>query len=69
MANKEVKYPQIVVELVGQDGNAFNIISLVRRALKKGGVSKQECDQFMEEAMNGDYDDLLVTCLRWVTVE
>ena len=30
----EVKYPEIEVELVGQDGNAFVILGAVRRAMR-----------------------------------
>ncbi len=63
------KYPDIVVELTGQDGNAFSVLGLVSRSLREGGVEKAECDQFMAEATSGDYDHLLQTCMKWVTVE
>ena len=29
-----VKYPEITVELIGQDGNAFAILGAVHKALK-----------------------------------
>lgn len=63
------KYPNIVVELTGQDGNAFNVMGLVNRALREEGVPKEERDQFMREATSGDYDNLLQTAMKWVTVE
>lgn len=63
------KYPDIVVELTGQDGNAFNVLGLVNRALREDGVPKEERDQFMREATAGDYDNLLQTAMKWVTVE
>lgn len=63
------KYPDIVVELTGQDGNAFNVLGLVNRALREDGVPKEERDQFMREATAGDYDNLLLTAMKWVTVE
>lgn len=65
----ETKYPEVSVELVGQDGNAFNVLAIVNRGLKSHGVCKEERDQFMAEAMSGDYDHLLRTCMAWVTVE
>jgi hypothetical protein len=63
------RYPDVVVELVGQDGNAFNILAIVNRALKSYGIEKDERDAFMAEARAGDYDHLLRTCMKWVTVE
>ncbi len=74
MANKTqktesaVKYPNVKVKLVGSDGNAFAIIGKVKDAMKKAGVSPEETKAFMSEAMSGDYDNLLVTCMKWVTV-
>ena len=65
----EVKYPNITVKLVGEDGNAFNILGIVNRALKEAGVSWEEQAEFMAEATAGDYDDLLQTCMQWVEVE
>jgi hypothetical protein len=34
----DVKYPEIEVELIGTDGNAFAILGKVQEALKRGGV-------------------------------
>lgn len=65
----EIKYPNITVELVGQDGNAFSIIARVQKALRRGGVAQEDIDKFVDEAMSGDYDDLLATAMRWVDVE
>jgi hypothetical protein len=62
------KYPDIEVELSGHDGNAFFIIGRVRRALRQGGASAEECDAFSREAMSGDYDNVLQTCMCWVDV-
>lgn len=62
------KYPEVEVQLTGQDGNGFFIISRVRMALRGHGVSRQEQEDFFNEAMAGDYDHLLSTCMKWVTV-
>ena len=64
----EVKYPEIEVELTGQDGNAFAIMGVVKRALKQAGVSGEEQDLYFQESTSGDYDHLLQTAMRWVTV-
>ena len=65
---KLIKYPEIEVDLVGTDGNAFALIGKVRQALKANGVSKQEIDDFIKEATSGNYNHLLQTCMKWVNV-
>ena len=62
------KYPNIEVQLTGNDGNAFAILAAVTKALRKNKVSKEEIDQFQKDAMSGDYNNLLTTCMKWVTV-
>lgn len=64
-----VKYPNITVNLIGENGNAFVIMGLVQRALRKAGVSKEEIGLYIKEATSGDYDNLLVVTLNWVNVE
>jgi hypothetical protein len=61
----ETKYPNITVQLTGEDGNAFSIMGKVLGALKKEGIATGE---FLTEAMSSDYDNLLQTCMKWVTV-
>lgn len=62
------KYPEIEVELVGQDGNAFAIMGAVSKALRRASVSKEEISEFTKEAMSGDYEHLLRTAGEWVEV-
>lgn len=61
-------YPEIEVQLSGEDGNAFSILSRTARALRRGGVSKESVDEFREMATSGDYEHLLATVQKWVTV-
>ena len=63
------KYPEVVVELSEQDGNAFSILVRVRRAMRRADVDQNEIALFRKEATSGDYDNLLQTVMRWVTVE
>jgi len=62
------KHPEVKVNLVGQDGNAFSIIGRVTKALRNAGVSPEDQKQFQSEATSGDYDHLLQTVMSWVTV-
>ena len=63
------KYPNIKAKLIGQDGNAFAIIGTVQRELRRGGVSDDEINKFVTEATSGDYDNVIQTALRWVSVK
>jgi hypothetical protein len=62
------KYPEIEVQLSGEDGNAFAILRTVTTALRRAGIAKEERDSFFDEATSGDYDHLLQTSMSWVTV-
>jgi hypothetical protein len=62
------KYPNVKVQLSGEDGNAFAIIGRCRRAARREGVSDDELDAFSAEATSGDYDHVLQTCMRWFDV-
>jgi len=64
-----MKYPNISVKLVGTDGNAFAILANMKSALRKHKVSGEDIEAFLKEAMSGDYDHLLQTCMKWVNVE
>jgi len=64
----EVKYPDIEVKLVGEDGNAFAIMGRVMGALKSAGVSKDEIDAYYAESTSGDYDNLIATAAKWVSI-
>jgi len=64
----KVKYPFVDVQLVGVDGNAFMVLGTVRRAMTKAMVPVSEIENFTTEAMAGNYDHLLQTCMRWVNV-
>ncbi len=63
------KYPNVTATLVGQDGNAFNLLGIVANEMRKAKIPKEEIDAFTKEAMSGDYDNLLRTCMTWVNVE
>ncbi len=60
------KFPNIEVQMTGNDGNAFAVLGAVQKALRKAGVPQEERDQFHQEATSGDYNHLLATCMEWV---
>jgi hypothetical protein len=71
----ETKFPDIDVQLTGNDGNAFailgNVTKCMRRAKNEDGSSMcttKDIDEFLDEARSGDYDKLLRTAMKWVNV-
>ena len=76
MKNKDIKFPDLTVRLVGEDGNAFAIMGRVsselRRFLRSEGYERVEIDkivkQYQTESMSGDYDNLLRVAMSYVNV-
>lgn len=64
----EVKYPEINIPLVGEDGNAFSVLGRVMRVMKRKGMYA-EWEEFHTEATSGNYDHLLLTVMRWFSVD
>lgn len=52
-------------DLCGVDGNAYAILGYTSRALKHEGL-RHLVDQMHKEAMSGDYDHLVVTCMKYL---
>jgi hypothetical protein len=60
------RYPDIQVQLTGEDGNAFAILGRTAAALRHAGVPQEEIDAYFAQATSGDYDHLLQTTMTWV---
>lgn len=56
----------VVVQLSGEDGNAFMIIGRVTSAMRRANIDKSIIDSFIKEATSGDYDNVLCTCGKYV---
>ena len=63
------KYPEITAVIVGGDGNAMAIMAAVTRAMKRGGVAKEDIDAYFTEATSGDYDNVIRTSIKYVNCE
>lgn len=70
-------YPDVVVQLSGQDPNAFAIMARVKEALRRHfreTESKEWAqiapiwDKYLAEATAGNYNELLQTTMKWVSV-
>jgi len=56
------------VKLVGESSNVFAIMGVVTKVLKDAGADKEYIDQYLKEAMDGDYDHLLGVTMEYVNV-
>lgn len=63
-----VLFPQVKVRLTEKDGNTFAVLGRVRKAMLDAGIGPEEMAAFTREAMSRDFNHLLVTVLRTVTV-
>lgn len=61
--------PRPTVRLTGGDGNAFVIIAMCRKAMRRAGCSPEYIKKFQEQAMSGDYDNVLATAMEYCDVE
>ena len=68
----DTKYPQVVVKLVGEDGNAFAILGRCRQACREF-LDKTEWErvynEFKGEATSGNYDHLLQTVMKFFSAD
>jgi hypothetical protein len=59
----------IEVKLIGEDGNIFNLISIVTRAMKKHKVKGSEREAFLKDIHSASsYDEALQKIMKWVHV-
>ena len=55
-------------KLIGQDGNVFNIIGLVRKELVNAGL-KDQANEFKSKAFaSHSYEDVLTLCSDYVDI-
>ena len=63
-----VQYPDVTVQLTGQDGNAFAIIGAVQREIRRVR-GPEAAETYSKEAMQSEsYDALLRHAVRTVNV-
>jgi hypothetical protein len=59
---------KLKVKLIGTDGNAFAIMGIVTREMRKAGFDRETIQKYREEAISGDYDHLLQVTMKWVDI-
>ena len=64
-----VKYPDVHVKLVGEDGNAFAILGRVAKAMRRAGCTPEQMKEYSDEATSGNYAHLLNTTMEYVNTD
>lgn len=60
---------KLVVQLIGENGNVFNLISIVKRALLSNDMGK-EAEEMVERAYKcQSYDEVLQLFMEYVEIE
>lgn len=54
---------KIKLQLIGLDGNAFNLMGHFQRQAQREGWTKEEIDKVLTECKTDDYSHLLVTLM------
>lgn len=68
MPRTETKYPEVKVQLTGEDGNVFGIIGKVTKALRRAGHA-DGAKAFSDAAFAAEsYDAVLRLCMETVDV-
>ncbi len=57
---------RVAARLIGEDGNAISILGRVCQVLREAGLP-QKADEYLARATGGDYRQLLVVTLEYVT--
>ena len=61
-------YKHVKVNMRGVNGNVFQVLGTVKRALQRAGATPFHVQVFYHRAMQGTYEDALKTCAMWVTI-
>lgn len=65
MGNKD----KPVVQLIGKDGNVFNLIGIVRRALVDNGLEKEAKEMVERAYKSQSYEEVLSMFSEYVEIE
>ncbi|MDX1631912.1 MAG: hypothetical protein R3234_08625 [Thermoanaerobaculia bacterium] len=67
MSSEGPLFPEVVVDLTGQETKPVASVALVRRELQKAG-HREAARRFTEEALGGPTGEIRATAARYVTL-
>ena len=66
--NKEPLFPNVKINLLGPDGNAYAIMGIIARILRQMGKPQSEINEVLKEMMSSDYKHLCEIASNYVTL-
>ena len=60
---------RVKVQVTGPYGGFYSTVAAVQAAMRRAGVPLQELSNFYVDAAEGEEENLVRTCLRWVDVD
>ncbi len=60
---------KVKVKLIGENGNALNLLGLAKQAMQRAGVPEETIKEMSTKALSGDYNNLLVTIGEYCEIE
>ena len=61
----DIKYPEVQFQITDADPNAFGIMGLAQKAARKAGLTKDQIEEYIEEATSGDYNNVISTTMKY----
>ena len=65
----DVKFPDVTVQLTGEDGNVFGVIGRVAKALKRAGHVEGAAEFTAAAFASKSYDEVLRLAMQTVEVQ
>lgn len=59
---------KLQVKLIGEDGNAFSVLGICSREMKRAGWEPERRKAVLDEMMAGNYDHLLQVAMKYFDV-
>ena len=69
MMEDKSEIPKPKLSMVGEDGNAFSIMARASKVARAAGWSDEKIEAYRKEAMDGDYDHLLMVTMEHFDVD
>lgn len=65
----KIKYPDIKVQLTGLNGNIFNLLGAVTKAMRRAGIAHEEINKMRDQVLGCvAYQEAIDTLARWVEI-
>ena len=61
-----LSYEKPTLDIFENGNNVFGIVKKTKNLMENAGATQQEIENFLNEVISGDYNNLLVACSKYV---